>query len=207
MQTVIPLEPGDYYHIYDRGVNRENIFLEELNYAYFLKLYLRHVTPIAKTYAYCLLGNHFHLLVKIRMRTDAVYPAASVAKTAMVPVSPRLASKAFNNFLTAYAKGMNKTYHRTGPLFQHHFGRIRVTSDRYYLALVRYIHRNPQQHGLVKNFRAWPFSSYQNLLSSEPTPLERAKVLDWFGGPRRMRALHAGGDGSILDKIIGTDAD
>ncbi len=61
MSNPIPLEPGKYYHIYNRGNNRENIFKEDRNYAYFLKLYVFHVGPIADTYAYCLLRNHFHL--------------------------------------------------------------------------------------------------------------------------------------------------
>ena len=88
MQTVIPLEPGGFYHIYNRGVNRENIFREERNFAYFLTLYARHITPIVETFAYCLLRNHFHLLVRIRtsIKTDAVFETASVSglKTASV---------------------------------------------------------------------------------------------------------------------------
>jgi putative transposase len=58
--------PGVFYHIYNRGNNRENIFREERNYAYFLQLYTRHIAPIAETYAYCLLKNHFHLLIRVK---------------------------------------------------------------------------------------------------------------------------------------------
>ena len=66
MSNPIPLEPGKYYHIYNRGNNRENIFKEDRNYAYFLKLYTFRVGPIADTYAYCLLRNHFHLLARVQ---------------------------------------------------------------------------------------------------------------------------------------------
>jgi hypothetical protein len=52
--------------IYNRGNNGENLFREQRNYPYFLKLYAKHIEPIAETYAYCLLRNHFHLLVKIK---------------------------------------------------------------------------------------------------------------------------------------------
>ncbi|MBF8283376.1 MAG: hypothetical protein HW378_2291 [Anaerolineales bacterium] len=74
MSDPIPLHPGQYYHIYNRGNNRENVFREERNYPYFLKLYAKYIEPIAETYAYCLLRNHFHLLVRIRevRQTDAV---------------------------------------------------------------------------------------------------------------------------------------
>jgi putative transposase len=193
MQTVIPLEYGGYYHIFDRGVNRENIFLEERNYEYFLRLYIRHITPVAETYAYCLLRNHFHLLVRIK--TDAVFKTASV-------------SKAFNNLLTAYAKAINKGYGRTGALFQHHFGRIPVTSDRYFSTLIRYIHHNPRKHGLANNFRDWLYSSYYELSTTTSTSLERIAVLDWFGGVNKFRKYHSGTDkGRRIFGLTGNDYD
>jgi putative transposase len=66
MVNPAPLQHGSYYHIYNRGVNRENLFVEERNYRYFLQLYASHIEPIAETYAYCLLRNHFHFLVQIK---------------------------------------------------------------------------------------------------------------------------------------------
>ena len=61
-----PLKPGVFYHIYNRGTNREDIFVQERNYRYLLQLYARHIVPAAETYAYCLLKNHFHVLVRIK---------------------------------------------------------------------------------------------------------------------------------------------
>jgi putative transposase len=66
MEQHAHLEPGAYYHIFNRGINRTNIFLEERNYAYFLNLYAKHVEPTTETFAYCLLRNHSHLLVRIK---------------------------------------------------------------------------------------------------------------------------------------------
>ena len=60
------MTPGQYFHIYNRGNNGEDIFLEARNYAYFLKLYQKYICPIADTYAYCLLKNHFHFLIRIK---------------------------------------------------------------------------------------------------------------------------------------------
>jgi len=176
MQTVIPLKPGRYYHIFDRGVNCENLFIEERNYAYFLSLYALHILPVAETYAYCLLRNHFHILVRIN-------PAPEI--------SPYPPSKAFNNFLTAYAKGINKAYNRTGALFQHHFSRKPISSNQYFTTLVRYIHQNPCKHGFVKDFRDWPFSSYHELASKAYTQLARPTVLDWFGNPDEFQRSHS----------------
>lgn len=103
-------------------------------------------------------------------------------------ISP--SSHAFNNLLNSYAKSINKAYQRTGGLFQHHFGRIEVTSDRYFLALINYIHRNSQKHGFVADFRDYPYSSYHAMLSNKATRLQRDEVLEWFGGAQRFEAFH-----------------
>jgi REP element-mobilizing transposase RayT len=144
------LSSGVFYHIYDRGVNRENVFVEVRNCSYFLDLYGKHVAPVVDTYAYCLLKNHFHLLVRTK---DEMLPAEASATSLT-------ASAAFSNFLNAYVKAFNTTYGRTGSLFQHPFGRVAVHSQTHLLQLVRYIHINPQKHGLIDDFRVWPYSSW-----------------------------------------------
>lgn len=191
MQSSLPLQPGHYYHVHSRGVNRANIFIEERNYAYFLELYAKHVSLVADTFACCLLANHFHLLVRIR--TDSV-------------ADHRAVSQAFNNWLNAYAKAINKAYSRTGSLFQSRFGRLPITSERYLVTAIHYIHYNPQKHGFVKDFRDWPYSSYHALLSDKPTRLARSDVLDWFGGPQNLRQFHhMPMDESLITAYIGDD--
>ena len=66
MPSAPPLEAGTVYHVFNRGTNRENAFLEPRNYRHFLQLYARYVEPVADTYVYCLLRNHFHLLVRVK---------------------------------------------------------------------------------------------------------------------------------------------
>jgi len=180
MTSPSAIQHGVYYHIYNRGVNRENIFREERNYAYFLKLYAQHIEPVADTYAYCLLRNHFHLLVRIRDKEALKVPETKV-------LNP---SHQFSTLFNAYAKAINKTYDRTGSLFQHPFGRVAVTSDAYFTCLVAYIHRNPQKHHFVDDFREWPYSSYQAHLSQQATRLKRDEVLDWFQGREPFAAFH-----------------
>jgi putative transposase len=71
MKTIkAPLSPGGYYHIFNRGNNGENVFLEKRNYPYFLSLYTKYIEPIAETFAFCLLRNHFHLLVRIKTEEE-----------------------------------------------------------------------------------------------------------------------------------------
>jgi len=183
MTSPSPLKPGVFYHIYTRGVNREDIFVQERNYRYFLQLYAKHVEPAAETYAYCLLKNHLHVLARIK---DAEKDPKGFPKP--------LGSIAFSNLFNAYAKAINKAYGRTGSLFQHPFGRIAVLTQSYLVQLVRYIHLNPQKHGLVSDFREWPYSSYrafvETLKVSETFRVYRDDVLGWFDGAQGFVAAH-----------------
>lgn len=188
MKTTAPLQPGHYYHIYNRGNNREDLFREERNYRYFLQLYARHVLPIAITFAYCLMRNHFHFLVRIR---EAVLQTSQVSETCEV-LDPRQVSQHFSNFFNAYTKSINKAYGRTGSLFEERFGRIEVTTDAYFTNLIFYIHFNPQKHGFVDDFREWPWSSHHTLQAAGDTKLNRAEVMDWFGGKSQFEEFHRG---------------
>ncbi len=186
MPSPPPLLYDIYYHVYNRGTNRENIFREERNYEYFLKLYIKHIEPVAETFAYCLLRNHFHVLV--RVKSEEEIRAAETLRVFQKPLgSP---SQKFSDFFNAYAKAINRAYGRSGSLFQHPFRRVPVTSDRQFWNVIAYIHQNPRKHKFVDDFREWKWSSYNSLLSEQPTRLKRAAVLEWFGGPQRYVELH-----------------
>ena len=70
MPSPAPLRRGTYYHIYNRGNNRENLFVENGNYTYFLERYFKYIEPVACTYAYCLMRNHFHLLIRTKAEEE-----------------------------------------------------------------------------------------------------------------------------------------
>lgn len=65
-----------------------------------------------------------------------------------------------------------------------------MTDDAYFMTLIAYIHRNPQKHGFVDDFRAWTYSSYHAHLSAQSTRLKRDDVLAWFYGPEGFCAFH-----------------
>jgi len=71
-----PLFPGSYYHIYNHANGNENLFAEQENYRFFLQQYQKHIRPVADTLAYCLMPNHFHVLIKIRSTEElmAAFP-------------------------------------------------------------------------------------------------------------------------------------
>ncbi|UJH89883.1 transposase [Antarcticibacterium sp. 1MA-6-2] len=166
-----PLEEGCYYHIYNRGNNRQKIFFEGANYKHFLKLIKQHLLPVVELYCYCLLRNHFHLLVKVK--NGAIYP------------SPK-----FSNLFNAYTKAINKKYDRTGSLFQRPFRRKRISDENYLRNSVIYIHLNPEAHKFHKNFQNYPFSSYSQFFDGRYSILKREEVIEWFGDLENFRLVH-----------------
>jgi REP element-mobilizing transposase RayT len=180
MTSPSPLLFGQYYHIFNRGNNREDIFLEDRNYVHFLRLYEKYILPVAETYAYCLLKNHFHFLVKIRTEEE-IKQTLKVDKPFRV-LTPDYPSRSFSNFFNAYSKAVNKAYGRVGSLFQHPFKRVLVKDDPHLMNVIAYIHKNPQKHHFVADYRSWKYSSYFELVGDEETFICRQAVLDCFGG-------------------------
>jgi putative transposase len=161
MSSPGPLEYGKFYHIYNRGNNRESIFLEDGNYTYFLQLYVKYIEPVACTYAYCLLRNHFHLLIRTKTVTEQEfeYRAEVVHQTREAddhkPWKPKVPSEQFSHLFNAYAKAINKRYNRSGTLFEHPFGRLVIDEFESLKRVMCYIHRNPLKHGFVQDFRQY----------------------------------------------------
>lgn len=159
------LQKNNYYHIFNQGNNGEDIFVEEKNYSYFLRLLAKYIVPIGSVLSYCLLKNHFHLLIQIKNIEDE-----------------KLISKAFSNFFNAYTKAINRQYNRTGSLFRDRFRRIRVDNSGYLQQLIMYINLNPVYHQFAKNIEDYKYSSFLSLISEKPTLLERDEVLNLFEG-------------------------
>jgi putative transposase len=178
MPSPRPLQLGVYYHIFNRGNNGETIFRTAENVRFFLDKYAKAIEPVAHTYAYCLLPNHFHFLILTKIEE-----ATEDGKT-LIP------SRQFSRLFGSYAKSYNAAHDRSGSLFENPFERIPVENDAHLRRLVTYIHENPQRHGLVEDFRAWSHSSYRSLLSAQATRLRRDDVLGWFGGRGGFVAAH-----------------
>lgn len=186
------LEAGAVYHLYNRGNNHENIFIEERNYDYFLKLLKKYVIPISEVYAYCLLKNHFHIALRIKEKAEL--PEQYQEKIHLP----------FSNLFNAYTKSINKAYQRTGSLFQEHPHRNRVENEEYLRQLIVYIHLNPIKHKFTDRFFNYKHSSYHSYLSEKETSLHRAYILDLFGGENNFIDFHKEGQikyEGLIDQI------
>jgi len=182
--TYSPLVEGYYYHIYNRGNNKGNIFYIPQNYEYFLRKYDQYLSAYLETYAYCLLPNHFHLLVMVKenLGVDAIAQSDGIGKTI---------SEQFRRFFITYSQAINKQEGRTGSLFEKNFKRLPIKSERYLIYLVYYIHYNPQRHSIIDDYRKYPHSSFQRILLNKPSKLQKQKVLEWFGSKDEYIKFHS----------------
>ena len=178
-------EDNCFYHVYNRTVDKKPLFINEGNYAFFLKQYDHYISPIADTYAFCLLGNHFHLLIRI-LAIDHVKEQSNKENSS----THDIISHQFRKLFQSYAMAFNKQHDRTGTLFQTPFKRALVDSPQYFAHLISYIHANPQLHGLVSNYKDWRWSSFHRILIDKPSKLRKEEVISWFGNKELYKKFH-----------------
>jgi REP element-mobilizing transposase RayT len=161
---MIELLPGNFYHIYNRSISGALLFYREENYGYFLKKLEQYLSNYISVYSYCLLPNHFHLLVSIK-EDDQLSNV----------------SKAFSNFFNCYSKSINKQEIRHGALFDKPFKRKAIADENYLKILVNYIHRNPIHHKMCDDVSFYNWSSYNSIVNQTRNFLEIDSVINWFG--------------------------
>src|SRR5690554_5148841 len=174
-----------YYHIYNHANGNENLFREQKNYEYFLEKYKQHISPIAETIVWCLMPNHFHLLVKIKTEEEIVSTSSLTSSSSTFPkfqtlekleksrkleklkkletleAKSNFLSKQFANFFSSYTQSFNKVYGRRGSLFLKNFKRKEVIDENYLRNLILYIHLNPVKHGFTNEILDWKWHSYR----------------------------------------------
>jgi len=188
------LELGRYYHIYNRGINSCNLFEEPSNYEHFLRLYEKYVNPIANTFAYCLMPNHFHFLVRIKEEKEIILN--ELPKPVRIKSSEEFNKRLqqphiyFSHLFNSYTQAFNKRFNRTGGLFQRPFKRIEIENEKYLKYLVYYIHHNPVKHGFVEDMVEYPWSSYLTVSSPKQTNLNREQVIEWFNDVDNYNRFH-----------------
>ena len=186
----IAFQPGDYYHFYNRGVNRERIFFEPENYLFFLRRLRKHLLPVLEVVAYCLMPTHYHLLVEVK-QTAQTTQTSEVLKTSEVYSAP--ISAAMMRLAVSYTKAVNKRYERVGPLFQGAFQVRHVERDEYLVHLSRYIHLNPWVAGYVGHAEEWEYSSYPDYLGLRQGTLPAlGAVIGQFTSPSAYRQFVEG---------------
>ncbi|MFT4532650.1 MAG: putative transposase [Candidatus Saccharimonadales bacterium] len=161
----------EYYHVYSRGINKEKIFKEDADYAFFLSLFKRYLASensisssrvpypnfrdTVKLNAYCLMPNHIHLLLYL--------------------IDEEGIKKLMQSVMTSYSMYFNQKYGHFGPVFQSRYLATNIDKQNYLEHISRYIHLNP------KNFKDYPYSSLQYYLNVKSADwLEPNPILELF---------------------------
>ncbi len=167
------LLPGGWYHVMNRGLERREVFVSAADIGRFLALLEEATERFAiEVHAYCLMGNHYHLL----LRTP----------------EPNL-SDAMRHIDGLYTQRFNRVRGRDGPLFRGRYHSVMVQADRHLICAARYIHLNPVSSGVTGRPEDWPHSSYRAYLALvDPPNWLRTSVILGFFGSIGARALHRG---------------
>jgi putative transposase len=175
---------GYYYHIYNRGCNRERIFANDGNYLFLLRrvqLFLP-CYPLS-VIAYCLMPNHYHFLLR--------------------PEEDGALSLFIQRLFNSYTQAFNKQQGRKGTLFEGRAKTVPVDSDEYVLHLCRYIHLNPVRAGLVTHPGEWPYSNYLEWVEQRSgTLVDRAFVRQYFPTPDDYEAFVMGEVDPLLEQKL-----
>jgi putative transposase len=152
---------GAYYHIYNRGCNRENILFDNESYEFLIRKFRKHGYKYGANFiAYCLMPNHYHLL----LRQEGDIPLNEFIK------------KVFNS----YSKAINISMNRTGTLFEGKFKAVAVDNTNYLVHLCRYIHRNPLEAKLVADIEGWKYSNYLEWIGKRNDELVDKEFIGWY---------------------------
>jgi REP element-mobilizing transposase RayT len=166
--------PGALYHVTARGNAKQSVFHDDDDRKRFLLLLARQVNHLQWClHAYCLMGNHYHLLLETP--------------------EPNL-SRGMQTLNSAYSQYFNKRRDRVGHVFQGRYHAVIVEKEHYLLELSRYIVLNPVRAGLVSGPARWPWSSYLATAGMARVPV--FLTVDWLlaqFGPTRESARRAYG--------------
>ncbi|GFO65284.1 transposase [Geomonas paludis] len=150
------------YHVLNRGNGRQRVFQKDGDYLAFLKLLAETKEQHGITlYAYCLMPNHFHLLLKARQGEEL--------------------SPAMQWFQTTHVRRYHQHYHSSGHLWQGRFKSFEVQGDEYFLTVARYIEGNPVRAGLVETAVNWVWSSHRGRCGLQKDLLAEPLPVPWVG--------------------------
>ncbi len=158
--------PGRCYHYYTRANTNENLFRSRRNFSYFLQRYRHFTNPVCRTFAYCMMWDHFHVLILVRSEASIgefiklKYPGKASSPTNLEHAIQHAANKEFANLLNSYAQAFNKYHGRRGRLFSatHQVREVKGRKD--FLGMIAYIHNNPVKHGFTDRPANWDYNSY-----------------------------------------------
>jgi len=212
---MVPIEQGNYYHIYNRVAGKGNLFRANEDFTEFIERYVYYLYPCLQTFAWCLLNNHFHAMIRIRTHEEQAILYREMAEGFQSnefhgkldpKVKPYNASRQLSHLMNSYTRYFNKKYDRSGTLIEGPLKRKKVVDQSNFYHLICYIHRNPIHHRIAKTYTDYEYCTYLDFLTDKETFVEREYVVNGFGGEMNFIQAHEefrlkidGGDGFYFE--------
>lgn len=197
---VAQFEEDAFYHVLCKSIGGQLLFLHNEDRAFFQFRYNELLNTFVDVYAYNLLNNHVHLLIKTRSAASVALFLNGIPQIRQTLTQRRFISgectfhelieQQFSRLFISYTLMFNKAYNRKGHLFNRPFRRIAINDDAHLTQLFVYIHANSMHHGFMQDFEKYEWSSFKDIISLSPTMLRRALVLEWFGGTENFKRIH-----------------
>lgn len=179
------IECDCFYHVFNRGVNGQKVFANNQNFEFFLVKVKLYLLDYFEVYAYCLMDNHFHFLLRAK-------PLKNIEKKTNNKIGlhsdDQIYSKQIGKLISSYTQAFNKVENRHGPLFESPFKRKKIKSEEYLRNCLIYIHQNPLELGVkIEDYR---YSSYHAIIGSNATDIKKEEVIEYFDTLENLIACH-----------------
>ncbi|MBN2730715.1 MAG: hypothetical protein JXR53_15930 [Bacteroidales bacterium] len=175
---------GKIYHIYNRGNKKEDVFLDDEDFVYFLDLYQLLIGSIADTHSWVLMKNHFHFLIQVKDFDEIGYlnpehatsedlkKKWSTSEISLHPATPGMSASRikpnpinqFRHLFSIYTMYFNKKYNETGSVFQKKYKRKLIENNNYLKEVFLYINNNPVKHKICKRAIDYKWSSIHEIM-------------------------------------------
>ncbi len=186
---------GFVYHIYNKVVSSENLFNDPSDYNDFFQRYATYLAPYFDTYAYNLIPNHFHFLVRVKdkAKIDVSTENTTAAQKYLQGIEPinSFLENQLGRMFSGMALRFNTKNNRVGPLLKAGVKRVLLKTEERVIYQLLYIHHNTIHHGLGAEYDDWKYSSYLAYLSQDHSQVDRDYILQLLGNKDEFLRLHA----------------
>jgi putative transposase len=202
-QFKAPFEFQKHYHILFRSIDGIPLFKTEKEHLFFLEKWKRFTDPVFETWAYSLLDNHTHFIIKVKQQEEVIQMLSDLKEDAKTKVIREFLEKKedsqigpiierqVNSFMVSYANTYNNIIERKGGLFQQPFRRSLIATETHLQQAIVYVHANAQKHRLVKDFKTHRFNSYHAILERNESIVNSTAVLNFFDGIDKFISIHS----------------
>jgi REP element-mobilizing transposase RayT len=209
------MEEGQIYHVYNRSISNVELYYTDENCRYFLKKWNKYFDAYFDVYAYCLIPNHFHFLVKVKPIDDVVRAAIKRECTKAASnfldgniLYPTFLEDQFKRLFSGYAQALNRELNgRRGAVLEKRFKRVKIKTRERFLEMLFYIHHNPIHHGLFGDYDVWAFSSYQAYFSEKKSNIKKEVIYKMLNddlelAKKQLNQLHIDYKNKRFNKLL-----